>query len=494
MNRRQFLMASLAATVGHSVAASVTQTAAAFAAPDWTLGWQGTTADGYESVSMTVDGKIPEAVYGSLYRNGPARIERAGFRLQHWFDGDGMVQHIRLGPKDAEHEARFVQTTKYKEEQEAGRFLYGGAGTVLPDALPGRNNDTGNVANTALLPWDDELLALWEGGSAYRLDPDDLATLGRKDWRDDLVHMPFSAHPLLEADGTMWNFGSAPYAGEDGMVFIYQIEPRTGVQKVGAVELPVASYMHSFAMTERYLLFYLSPHRYQHGAETFVDSFGWDPELGSRVLLVDKNDLSSQRWFEAPAGFVFHFAHAFERNGEVVARMALYPDAGIMSHGMFELMRSDEAAVYPDYPRARLVSLRLDLASGKTRLDDTETLIEFPGVDSRYANSATPVFGVGHASDTQTTYSNAVVRVDADRGRVERYAFPKHQVVEEPLFVAGRPGDGSGWLVGTFLDYDREQTGVYVLNADNLKAGPVAVATMERHMPLGFHGCFVSRV
>ena len=50
----------------------------------------------------------------------------------------------------------------------------------------------------------------------------------------------------------------------------------------------------------------------------------------------------------------------------------------------------------------------------------------------------------------------------------------------------------AGWLVGTFLDYGSQETGVYVLDAGNLEAGPAAIATMERHMPLGFHGCFLA--
>lgn len=493
MNRRDFLAASLAATAGHWVAATAGQPALALSAPDWTLGWRGITEDHLAPVSMRVEGKIPAAVHGSLYRNGPARHERAGVRYRHWFDGDGMVQHFRLGPAGATHEGRFIQTPKYAEEQAAGRFLHGGAGTVLPGERPPRNNDSGNVANTALLPWDDELLALWEGGSAFRVDPDNLATLGRKDWRDDLLHMPFSAHPLMESDGTLWNFGSAPYIDGNGRLFVYRIAPETGVQAVQSVELPMASYMHGFAMTERHLVFYLAPHCFRPGGKTFVDSFQWEPGLGARVLLIDKNDLGNQRWFDAPAGFVFHFAHAFERSGEVVARMALYDDAGVMSQGMYELMDVRRGDSYPDYARARMASLRLDLKSGKTRIDDAETLLEFPSVDARHAASATPVFGVGHAVENDAGYSNAVVRIDADSGQVQRYEFPDEQIVEEPLFVPD-PDDGiAGWLVGTFLDYGSEQTGVYALEAGNLAAGPVALATMDRHVPLGFHGCFVGR-
>lgn len=492
MDRRDFLQLGLATMAGHLVSAGLSPAAAAAIEADWTLGWRGIEADRLAPLQMRVDGTIPEAVRGSLYRNGPARIERAGVRYRHWFDGDGMVQHFRLDAGRAVHEARFVQTQKYIEEQSAGRFLYGAAGTRLPDERPSRNNDTGNVANTALLAWQDELLALWEGGSAYRIDPTDLSTLGRKDWRDDLRHMPFSAHPLLEDDGTLWNFGSAPYAGEDGVVFIYRIAPSGEVTATGSVRTPVASYMHSFAMTEKYLLFYLAPHRFRRGAETFVDSFEWSPELGATILLVDKDDLSSQQWFEAPAGFTFHFAHAFEQGRDVVARLALYDSADIMSQGMVSLLADDAAAIpYPEFDRAQLASLRLDTASGRARVEATGTLIEFPGVDPRHRSASTAVYGVGHDPASPPTFSDTIVRVDPDSGAVSRFTFPDHHIVEEPLFVAEKGKASAGWLVGTFLDFGARQTGVYVLDATRLEAGPVALATMDRHVPLGFHGCFI---
>lgn len=39
--------------------------------------------------------------------------------------------------------------------------------------------DSLNAANTSVLATGGELLALWEGGSAYRLAPDSLETLGQ---------------------------------------------------------------------------------------------------------------------------------------------------------------------------------------------------------------------------------------------------------------------------------------------------------------------------
>jgi len=159
--------------------------------------------------------------------------------------------------------------------------------------------------------------------------------------------------------------------------------------------------------------------------------------------------------------------------------MALYPNAEVMSRSMIELIRASGTDRWPEYPLARLVSLRVELANGKTRIDDAETHIEFPGVDARFAGSSTPVFGVGHADEGQAACSDAVVRVSADSGRVDRYAFSKYHLVEEPLFVPEPGGPDSGRLVGTFLDYGRERTGVYVLDAGNLEAGPVAIVSME---------------
>lgn len=488
MQRRQFLTGSLA-LAGLAVAPAARTLAAPGA--DWSLASRSVNVDRLEPVALEIEGSLPEGLVGKLYRNGPARRERAGHRHRHWFDGDGLIHRYDIADGTISHRARYVQTSKYKEEQTEGRFLYSATGTALPDSQPLGNNDAGNTANTALLPWDDEILALWEGGSAYRVDPESLETLGRRDWRDDLKHMPFSAHPIADRDGSLWNFGSAPYAGESGYLFVYRIEPGAGITKAQPIALPMASYLHSFAITERYLVFYLGAHLYERGA-TFVDSFRWTPDAGSKILLIDKNDLESQRWFDAPAGFVFHNAHAFERGVDVVLRTCLYSTAGIMDSGMFELMQGPSPADYPDYPRARLATITLNLRSGRTRVDPSDTLLEFPGVDPRYAGEATAVHGVGHGGGARPAYSNAIVRVDPDSDQVSRYVFPEAHIVEEPLLVEAESRDPkAGWLIGTFLDVGAGETGVYVFDAEAVDAGPVALGRMPRSVPLGFHGCFV---
>src|SRR5262245_9042097 len=216
MNRRQFLLSSAAAAAGAllpRLGQAIGEDAWAKGFADslehnpYLSGFAGISEDVLVTRRLSLDGTIPAALRGTFYRNGPARYERAGLRYHHWFDGDGMVQSFRFTDDGISHVGRFVHTEKYLAETKAGQFLVPAFGTRFPDARPASGPDSLNVANTNVLPLAGELLALWEGGSAYVLDPVSVETLGPKTWRDDLRGMPFSAHPKVDQDGTVWNFG-----------------------------------------------------------------------------------------------------------------------------------------------------------------------------------------------------------------------------------------------------------------------------------------------
>ena len=72
-----------------------------------------------------ISGSIPHSLRGKLYRNGPARLERGGIRVGHWFDGDGAVLGVDFGDEGATGTYRYVQTAGYEEEEAEGKLLYG---------------------------------------------------------------------------------------------------------------------------------------------------------------------------------------------------------------------------------------------------------------------------------------------------------------------------------------------------------------------------------
>ena len=83
------------------------------------LGWRGVRADALECTAR-IEGRLPDALRGTFYRNGPAVHERFGVRYQHLFDGDGMVQAYRFDGRGVTHRARVLATESSYERPRPG--------------------------------------------------------------------------------------------------------------------------------------------------------------------------------------------------------------------------------------------------------------------------------------------------------------------------------------------------------------------------------------
>ncbi len=321
MNRRHFLKGMFAGATALAFAPialraeNLTDTAAEFARGldqhAWLAGWKSVGVESFAAQAATIEGRWPQELAGVLYRNGPARFERAGLRYQHWFDGDGMLHAWKVGKGSIEHRARMVETPKFKREQRAGRFVVPAAGTTIENAESIRNNDDVNTANTAVMCIGNRVFALWEAGSAFEVTADDLATIGPLTFRDDLTAMPFSAHPLRDRDGSIWNFGSLGLLGASGLL-IWHVGSDGKLIRAGTIKDEQQGYLHSFAMTERHLVFVLTPYRMGEG-EAFFERMRLAGDLPCRVAVVAKDVPDSARWFDVDFGMVYHFADAFER-------------------------------------------------------------------------------------------------------------------------------------------------------------------------------------
>ena len=84
----------------------------------------------------TLSGRLPPALAGVLWRNGPAEHDRFGHRYGHWFDGDGMVQAFTFSGTGVSHRARILDTPKRRRETEAGKRLLPTFATLPPETVP----------------------------------------------------------------------------------------------------------------------------------------------------------------------------------------------------------------------------------------------------------------------------------------------------------------------------------------------------------------------
>lgn len=498
MDRRRFLTAAIACASASALASNADKLLAATrsqAMPGsktpWSKAFAGVRTD-FAPLQLQTEGQWPAELNGMLLRNGPARLERAGERYQHWFDGDGMVQQFQIADGKVQHQGKFIQTKKYLVEEMAGAFRYHTAGTLVKNPLPVRNNDDLNVANTALIPWQGEVLALWEGGSAHRVDPQSLSTLGVKDFGEQYKQLPFSAHPLPDGQGGMWNFGTWYVSGQP-LLLLYHIDAQSEMRRMQQIKLPQASYLHAFSQTADKLVFFLGSCVYGQG-QTFIEAFQWQPERGSQLLIIDKADFNQQQWVELPAGFAFHFGQAWQQGGALHLQACLYPDSSVMLEGMSRLL---QGGARKQSSVAELVTIRVALGkkSATATLDRSGAVMEFPqfvagfaGIGSAAAaqSEIAPLFGVSGSDHSEAGLSDSLLRIDAD-GRQQRYQFAPGVVAEEPLLV-----QGGKQILLSWLDYRQQQSGISLFNSHDLTAGPIAQARMDRMLPLGFHGCWLA--
>ncbi len=484
MNRREFtksLMSLSAVSLIDPIFATSTERS------PFAVAFNGLSAD-LPLMNMNVSGVIPKQCQVTLYRNGPALFERAGQRYSHWFDPDGMIQAFSISDKTITHKSRFVRTEKFIREDEAGQFLFDGAASKIEGSVPVRNNDTINVANTNVQPFNGELLALWEGGSAHRIEPMSLQTLGKKRWSDELSGVPFSAHPRLDSNGDLWNIGSLPMADYAALV-LYHIGADGKLKNSKVHRLAFGGYQHDFVLTPNYLIA-LNSSAVAHHGDSFVDQFQWEPERASQILVYSKQDLSLVKTIEVPPAFVFHFGNAWENGGKVFFTASQYANANFMKHGMARLAQQ-LAGPYDD--ETKLLRYELDVTKGQAKIDYLGTNLEFPNFDRRFPFALQSIIGASDNRDRDGAIQAEIVVVDTETGTQQRYDYGPDVIVEEPQFI---PDDSarsdSGFILHGYLNFRTERSGVAILRRDAVAEGPIMTAEMDRCLPLGFHGCFVA--
>jgi carotenoid cleavage dioxygenase len=487
--RRQFIsLAALGLASGTALADSETYRRFHAALPaDARLSVYADTA-GDQSGDAVIGGRLPKDLNGVFYRNGPGRFELGGERYHHWFDGDGFAQRWRIADGKISHSGRFVVTRKFSEESSAGKFLFPVFGTAI-HRKGVKNNDTVNVANTNLLPFNGSLYALWEGGSATELDPQTLATRGVKTWRADLKAMPFSAHPKMDPDAGLWNFGNMP--GSDQLL-IYRLNAAGEVTRTAMVPVPQLNMVHDFVVSGQHLIFLVPPYDMRPGeAVSLAESLHWaGGERPLRAVVVAKDTLTVRQVFELPARSVFHLGNAYE-DGACTRLDAVLHDGDVLPEPALPMrgqMRQQSAN------RSATVQITLDYAAGTAREARLFGVSEFPRVAPQVVSARHRKLVVLGAGGGQDLILNTVNLIDTDSGKVDGYAFGAGWLVEEHVLVPrrGARSETDGYLVGVAQDTRRGQTVLTVFDAHNIQAGPMALARLPYRAPVCFHGNFLA--
>jgi len=485
-SRRSFLMgaAALSAAVAtpEMVRAAAALDAVAAMKADWALATQDVEGDIARRTMRLIHGRAPAGLQGTLYRNGPAKFRRPGGSATHWFDGDGMMRAFRIQNGQLTLEARFADTPKRRTETELDAVVTPGFGTKGDARARIGSNDDANAANTAVMVAGDQVWALWEAGSPLALSASDLSTRDFVTLRDDLKGMPFQAHPRYAPDGSIWNVGSA-----GGQAVIWHLRPDRSLSDAQVVPLPRASYMHDFTATDRHVILVLQPWVFATHAMPVTAGLAWRPEMGTQVLVLDKDDLSKRRLYELPGFFHFHLGDAWaERDGTIRFDVAASGDPRFAVDGARVLV--DGHGVVPGDPaKLALITLRPD---GRADMTYSDVVGEFPKADPRRAGLKRSLTAHTSGESRGRPLPTGLAVHDWDSGRSHAFEFGVHQVVEEAVFVPkpGATAERDAWLVGPSVNLKDGRTELHVFDVARIQDGPVATWQADVALPAGFHG------
>ncbi|PSB56847.1 carotenoid oxygenase family protein [Chamaesiphon polymorphus] len=443
-------------------------------------------------------GAIPSGLSGTLYRNGPGRLERGGKRVGHWFDGDGAILAVKFADGAASGVYRYVQTQKYQEESQVDRWVYGNYGMRPSGNLWERwGKSVGNAANTSVLALPDRLLALWDGGAPHALDLDSLDTIGTDDLELDAAPLIYSAHPKVDpVSGHIYNFGIS--IGAQPKLNLYESDRSGKIIKFTQTKLPRLTTVHDFLMVGKYLVFCINPVEIQplpilFGLASYSDSIRWKPELGTQIMVFDREDLSLVSSFTTEPWYQWHFGNGYvDASGQIIGDLVRYPDFGTN-----EFLREVASGETHTEAIGKLWQLVIDPAAGKLVSSDilVDRSCEFPLVESdRVGREWRYTYLAIHKPNAvlHRELVGTIGRFDRQTNTLTTADLASHLYPTEPIHVVDRFDANRGWILTVIYDGENHQSEVWIFDRDRLDDSPVCRLGLPSVVPMGFHGTWKS--
>ena len=442
---------------------------------------------------LPLQGEIPAWLSGSLLRTGPAKFEVGEDSLRHWFDGLAMLHRFTIADGSVSYGNRFLNSRSYRAARDEGKLAYREFASDPCRKLFRRvhsmfsGSEITDNASVSIARLGERFIAMTEGPIPVEFDADTLEAAGVTPYR--APGQISTAHPHVDrSDGAIINYASK--LGASSSYRIFSVGPDGApTRKLCSLPTREPSYMHSFGLTERWVVLaeyplVVNPVSLALSGRPFIENFRWKPERGTRFTLVDRSSGEAVSGFRSEPCFAFHHVNSYEDGDEVLVDICAYPDASIVQSLYLDHLRAGGPV-----PAGTLTRFHLRPSDGSvTRETLCEAPIELPRISYERCNERPyhHVWGVGvGASGWIDEILKVELRDGSTLGWRNEGCFPG-----EPVFVP-RPGayhEDDGVLLSVVLDAGTQRSFLLVLDAADLFE--VARAELPHHVPFGFHGHF----
>lgn len=446
---------------------------------------------------VPVQGALPKWLEGTLIRNGPARFHFGDKQIAHWFDGLAMLHAFSVKDGLVSYRNRFIRSEAYTQATTKNNLKFWGFAqdpcytvfwrffTQFFPSLTGHIVQNANVNVTRVAG---KYAALTETPLPVHFDPHSLETLGPLEYHDSLLKKACfeSAHPHYDPHTKELISFQIGFGRKCTYTFYAVSDAGEPVRKpFFSMKTDRASYMHSFALTQHYVILVeypllLKPLDLLMRGGGYITQFHWESNEPTRFHVIDRQRGILVKTFETDAFFCFHHVNAFEDNQQIVLDLIRYPDAEIVFGE-------------PPHNQDRTLSrYQLHLASGSIKHEViAKSRLELPRIHYQRHN-AKPyqfVYGVGfHYPDSPEAHI-PLIKIDVRSGAIHEWA-EEGALAGEPVFVPNPAGDGEddGILLSVVTNELRGCSYLLVLDAKTLQE--MARAEISQRIPYGLHGMF----
>jgi carotenoid cleavage dioxygenase-like enzyme len=382
---------------------------------------------------LEVTGEIPGELCGTYVRNGPN--PRHGSPA--WFAGEGMLHAVHLEAGGAAwHRNRWIQ------------------GSYAP--------------NTHVVACDGKLLALVETRRPVELTRE-LETVGVFDF-NGAVERSMTAHPKrCPQTGELLFFA---YGATPPLLTYYRADASGRMLHAVELDVGVATFMHDFAVTRNYAVFYVLP--VLLGDFRSPVPIRWADDVPARIFVVPRDGGTRDvRWFEVAACTISHTVNAFE-DGDTIVLDAVRAPRIMQPHALHRF--------------------RLDLRTGLAAESQlSPRFLDFPRVSPAVVGARQRYAYVTELLDF--TRDGGFTRTVA-----HRYDFETHGLLTHDFGAAAMPGEcivvpkaeggaeDDAWALLFVHQRDGSATKLVILDARHFDAPPLAEIHLRGRVPFGLHG------
>jgi carotenoid cleavage dioxygenase-like enzyme len=450
---------------------------------------------------LPITGTFPDWLTGTLFRNGPGTFQVGQQRYRHWFDGLAMLHKFSFRNGTVSYANRYLDCKAYRSARTEGKITYSEFATDPCHSILGRAKavfspkltDSAKVNITRL---EARYFALGETPMQIEFDPETLKSIGVLSYEPNTRTHVTTVHPQFDPHTGM-AVNLVTHFGRISEYRFYQISPSAGSRRIASVRVKQPAYLHSFGMSEHYIILaefplVVNPLALLFQARPFIENYHWKPERGTRFLILNRQTGQLVSEQTTDAFFAFHHVNAIEENDRLLVDLVSYPNPDIISAFYLDTIESERSKL----PTGTLTRYELNPNSDgpvqRTALAPAG--LELPRYDEDqmvWKRTYRAVYGVGVRDSGKSSFYDQLVKNDIKTGSSAVWNEPGCYP-GEGVFVGHpeRQREDEGVVLSVVLN---ETTGTsFLLALDAESFTEIGRAELPHPVLFGYHGAYHS--